>query len=215
MNPSKTLNRLAALAVSLAALPLMGQDGVEFRDAQAAQLRADKSYQLQVLDQISVRVYDEPELAMTQRIDGDGNVKLPLLEGTITLAGMTLRAAERYIERLYVEQRILKDPRVMLQIAAYSPKEIQIFGEIGREGILTFPTEINSLDIVDVIARAGGFSPTADDKNVRVSRTLPDGRLTTFEINVRDLIRGKKDGERVQSVPIYPGDLIWVDDVVF
>lgn len=171
-------------------------------------------YQLSIRDQIEISVYGEPDLAVEQRIDGRGQVRIPLL-GTTELAGMTVRDAEEYIEKAYIDNRFLRAPMVTVRVADYAPKEVAVLGAVASPGKLVFPIEANSLDIVDVISQMGGFEGIAKSDHVRVTRTGPNGATTDFTVNVERMITGRGRGEPDNKVEILPGDVIWVPERLF
>jgi polysaccharide export outer membrane protein len=175
----------------------------------------DGSYRLGKLDQIQITIFDEPDLSVAQRINGEGSVRIPLI-GVIKVAGLTISKAETRIEEAYVENQILKDPIVSIRVIDYAPKEISILGAVGSPGKLPFPTEVSSLDIVDVISKVGGFTKIARADSVRITRVGDDGREIIFTVNVESMItgRGRRSGEPAR-VPIYPGDVIWVPERMF
>ena len=175
----------------------------------------DGNYRLGKLDQIQITIFDEPDLSVASRINGEGSVRIPLI-GEIKMAGLTIRKAETLIEEAYTENQILKNPIVSIRVIEYAPKEISILGAVGSPGKLPFPTEVTSLDIVDVISKVGGFSTIARADSVRITRVGEDGREIIFTVNVESMItgRGKRDGEPTR-VPIYPGDVIWVPERMF
>jgi polysaccharide export outer membrane protein len=195
----------------LVATALTGLANPTFPVAAAA---TPANYQLSIRDQIQLIVYDEPDLSTEQRIDGRGQVRIPLI-GTTRLAGMTVREAEEYLERAYVEQQFLRNPMVSIRVADYSPKEVDVLGAVVTPGKLTFPMEANSLDIVDVISRMGGFTGIARSNRVRVTRVGRDGRETDLTVNVERMITGRGRGAREQPVDIFPGDVIWVPERLF
>lgn len=173
------------------------------------------NYELSVRDQIELIVYDEPDLTASQRIDGRGQIRVPLI-GTTRIAGMTIRQAEEYLEQAFVEKRILRHPMVTIRVADYAPKEVAVLGAVASPGKLTFPIEENSLDIVDVISQMGGFTDMARSDNVRVTRMTEGGRKIDFTVNVERMISGR--GSRRSSearVDILPGDVIWVPQRIF
>lgn len=173
------------------------------------------NYRLGKLDQIQITIFDEPDLSVAQRINGEGSVRIPLI-GVIKMAGLTISKAETAIEQSYIENEILKDPIVSIRVIEYAPKEISILGAVGSPGKLPFPTEVSSLDIVDVISKVGGFTQVARADSVRITRVGDDGREIIFTVNVESMItgRGRRSGEPAR-VPVYPGDVIWVPERMF
>ncbi len=170
------------------------------------------NYRLTYRDQIEIQIFDEPDLSSTQRIDGSGQIRVPLI-GNVTLVGKTVREAEQFIEHLYVENRILRKPMATMRVLEYVPREVNVLGEVGTPGALAFPPEIIEMDIVDVIAKAGGFTQVARKNRVEVTRLGVDGRPVVTEVNVDDMIRGRdREGRRFM---VRPGDTVSVPASIF
>lgn len=176
------------------------------------------NYQLSERDQIEIIVYDEPDLSISQRIDGRGQVRVPLL-GTTRIAGKTVREAEKLLETSYVDRRILRDPMVTIRVSEYAPKEVSVLGAVANPGRVALPIEAGSLDIVEVISNVGGFTGIARSDRVRVSRRAANGREQTFTVNVERMISGGGRRDRFQSsqrqFEVLPGDIIYVDERLF
>src|SRR5207253_5076708 len=66
-------------------------------------------------------------------------------------------------------------------------------------GTFQFPTDTTSMDIRDVIARQGGFSPVAKGDAVAVTRKQPNGRETTTIVNVDRMMRPEEHTSELQS----------------
>jgi polysaccharide export outer membrane protein len=199
-----TLGRLLAWCTVLA-VGLVGPVSAQVADDAA-------SYRLNLRDEIEVQIFDENDLNTSQRIDGRGQIRVQLV-GTVVVAGKTVREAEDFIESLYVEKRILRNPMVTIRVLQYAPREVNVLGEVGNPGAMLFPAEINEMDIVDVIAKSGGFTQLARRNRVEVTRIGPDGKATVREINVDDMIRGRsRDGARFM---VRPGDTISVPAIIF
>lgn len=164
------------------------------------------AYRLTVRDQIEVTVFEEAELSASQRIDADGQIRLGLI-GTVMIAGKTTREAEDLIEKQFVEQRFLRQPMVTVRILDYAAREAMVNGAVMSSGPFTFPAEIPTVDIVEVITKRGGFKSTARDNAVRVTRFSDKGR-ETFVVPVRDMLLGRNQ----THFPVLPGDVIYVDD---
>jgi protein involved in polysaccharide export with SLBB domain len=193
----------AAQVVAQAASPVIGAP---------AERSQDSNYLLTIRDQISISVFDEPDLSVTQRIDGNGQVRLALL-GTYRVAGMSIRQAEETIQQAYVRERFLANPMVTITVMDYAPKEISVLGEVNNPGRLSLPIELNSMDIVEVISQVGGFTNLALANSVRVTRRTESGQEIIFTVNVDSLISGRgRRGEPASRVAILPGDVVWVPE---
>lgn len=203
------------MALAAIALLSLGLSEMAAQEAPDASSQDQQNYQLTVRDQIELSVYDEPDLTVSQRIDGRGQVRVPLL-GTTRIAGMTVREAEQFLEKAYVEKRLLRHPMVTVRVADYAPKEVAVLGAVASPGKLTFPIEANSLDIVDVISQMGGFTDLARSDNVRVTRVTEGGRKIDFTVNVERMISGRGRGNNRESrIEVFPGDVIWVPQRIF
>jgi protein involved in polysaccharide export with SLBB domain len=105
-------------------------------------------------------------------------------------------------------------PIVTLDVLTYSPKEVSVLGPgIARPGQIPFPPEVERLDIVELISIAGGFTPLARMKDVKVTRNLPNGSQLVIPVNVEEMIEGRKKNRITKTIYIYQGDLIYVDEV--
>lgn len=175
----------------------------------------DPSYRLAPGDSVSVNVYDEREMSASQRLDYAGKLRLPMV-GEIKLGGLSVREAEDALEKLYVERELLKSPLVSISVSNYAIREVSVLGAVRSPGNFTFPKERDSLDIVDVITRLGGFLPTAKSDAVSVIRRKQDGKEEVSTVDVEAMIKGRRRGDTSRdSFEVYPGDRIWVPERLF
>lgn len=165
-------------------------------------------------DLIRISVFEEPELGTEQRVDGNGRIRIPLL-GNVGVAGLTIRDAEEKIEATFVEQRFLKTPQVTIYLVEHAQRQISILGQIRQPGPITFPEGMQTMNILDVISRAGGFSGIAKSNSVRVTRIGSGEKEEVFSVNVDDLISGSSQDGSKRSFLIYPGDVIFVPERLF
>ncbi len=61
-----------------------------------------KDYQIAIRDTIEFQMYNQIDMTMVQRVTSNGEIRLPLV-GTVKIAEMTLRDAERKLEGLFRE----------------------------------------------------------------------------------------------------------------
>lgn len=163
-------------------------------------------YRLSIGDEIAITVVGEPDLSESLRIDGQGRINQKFL-GLVPVAGRTVAEAERYIEQQLVEQRFLRQPVVRLKLVAYAQRGVVVFGAIERPGTVVFPPETYSMDILDVIARCGGFTSNARRASVRVKRRGADGADETLNVNIKNLLSGRES----EPFLVQPGDVVTVD----
>lgn len=175
----------------------------------------DPAYRLSLGDRISVTIFGEGDLGAQQMIDRNGLVRLPLV-GEVSVAGRSVREAEKLIEDSYRNQEMLKSPQVTLNLVGYAPREVTLLGAVRAPGTFQFPPNALSLDIRDVIARQGGFSPVAKGDAVAVTRRQPNGQEVTTVVDVdRMMFSRSRKKENSEVFLIYPGDRIFVPERLF
>lgn len=175
----------------------------------------DPAYRLAAGDSVSVNVYGEPDLSASQRLDDTGTLRLPLI-GEVKVGGLSVREAEKNLEKIYLERQILKEPLVSISVASYALREVSVLGAVRSPGNFQFPKETTSMDIVDLITRVGGFLPTAKSDAVNVVRKTPDGNERVTTIDVESMITKRRQGDvSRRDFLIYPGDRIWVPERLF
>lgn len=129
------------------------------------------TYALRASDQISINVFREPDLSLTEVMLGvDGSVSMPLL-GTIPAAGLTTRELEQDIAQRLLAAG-LRSPMVSVNIANYASHLVTVEGSVEDPGVYTFQPGSR---LSSAIAMGGGPTRTANTQQVAVFRESPDG----------------------------------------
>lgn len=208
---------ISILLIYLSGLTISQADNQASLDStheSSPEIQAISGYKLNITDELMVHVYDEPDLTLTQRIDGTGRISMPLI-GEVSLAGLTIRQAETKIQQTFIEKRILRTPQVTISIKSYAPQGISIFGQVKNPGLLEFPKERDTIDIVEAISRAGGFTGIARSSSVLVTRQNPQDGPATLTVNVNDLISERRSSANKERILLYPGDIVYVPERLF
>ncbi len=171
--------------------------------------RLARAYKLRPQDQITIEVFEEPEIGTTQRIDRAGRVRVMFL-GTVEVAGMTARQAEQHLESRFVEERYLRRPMVSVAIMEYAPRFVQISGAVARPGDVVFKPEEEKIELINAILRQGGFTEKANLRKIAISRTLDDGTEEVFIRDVNDKVKGRRGAADYEPFFLMPGDLVYV-----
>ncbi len=175
-------------------------------------MTAVKEYRLFPRDLIHVAVHDEPDVAADQRVNGAGQVNVPG-KGAVKVAGLTLVEAQKLIAKRYIDAEIFIHPEVSIGVMEYSPKEVMVLGQVGKQGKQAFPPEAGGISIVEAITGAGGLTRIAKGDAVKVTRKDEAGSEQSFTVNVEKLIQGRAaPGE---SFLLQPGDVVFVPERVF
>ena len=175
------------------------------------QTRIDNSYILAGKDVLTISVFDEDNLSTTQPIDGNNEIKMPLI-GKIKVGGLTVREAETLIEKEFIGKEYLRDPLVTIKVQ--SRKEVFVLGEVNSPGTITFKSDVNTLNIVELIAMCSGFTKLANKKTVEVSRRMNDGTFQTMRVNLEAVLqekeRDKQGDQKLEIFEVKPGDIVFV-----
>lgn len=144
---------------------------------------------------LKVTVFDEPNLSGEYVVDSNGNIALPLI-GIVQSAGSTTSDLTQSIAAALSDGGYVLVPRVSVEVANYQP--VFVLGEVNRPGEYPFTAEMNHLQ---VIAKAGGYTPRANEKIVILERSGWD--------QPRKI--------KLDSVPLSlaPGDTIIVEQSLF
>lgn len=153
----------------------------------SGKIEAPSNYVLQPSDVIKVQVFQEEDLMREVRLSQESTVSLPMI-GSINLKGKTLSEAQEMIRSLY-DRDFLVNPQVTVFIFEYSKRSVNVLGSVNTPGVVLFPQE-TGLNLLDAIARAGGFSRLADKKRLKLTRVSADGKTENFTINADEIMQG-------------------------
>ena len=158
---------------------------------------------LKVDDQIAIQVYSvDPELSApfntgaglttgsgieasmssSYTVDGEGNIDFPVL-GDIHVEGKTLAEVRKIIADEIARRGYIREPVVKASLENFT---ITILGQTGQS---VMPVKGNSINILQVIAEAGGIAAeTAKINDIMVVRTENGERKAyTLDLQTKDL----------------------------
>lgn len=168
-----------------------------------------QSAALQPGDGISISVYQDPKLDRSVIVGPTGMISFPLA-GQIRAGGLTPAALENVL-RQRLKGRFTEEPDVTVSLLGVKPLEedlkprIYITGEVLRPGFYVIRTRLN---IMQMIAEAGGFSPFAATRRIQVRRKI-DGAESIFVFNYNDFFNGTNFAD---NIGLRPGDVIIVPE---
>lgn len=160
-------------------------------------------------DVLSVNINGRPDLFVStvnllgkgiqgSRVDGSGNIQLPLA-GTVKVAGLTLTQAQAHIRESLREY--LKEPWVVVEIVEFRSHPIYLLGQFKNAGAHYMD---RPLTLVQGIAMGGGFEPNT---NLRGARLTRDNKL--IPVDVYELLAR---GDQRQNIWLKDGDTIYIPD---
>lgn len=150
---------------------------------------------------LEMDVFGAPEMSMQVRIDGAGNVTLPLI-GSIRLTGDTVVQAQSAIAKAYEDQEILKNPQVTLNILEFAAQNISVLGEVQSPGRIQL---LAPEPLGDVLALAGGESIAAGN-DIEIQHPSGHGELLSRHVHY---VQGKESAV-LQREYVEPGDTVLV-----
>ncbi len=151
--------------------------------------RASRGFALGVGDVIHINVFEEPQFSNSLVIRPDGKISLPLIS-EVYVAGLTPTAIEQLLTvRL---EKYINHPRVTVTVQEIHSRVVYVTGEVLRPGAYALAGNIN---VVQLIARAGGVTAYAKKKNVYV---LHAGTGVRTKVDYRKVLLGQHVEQNVQ-----------------
>lgn len=156
-------------------------------------------YKLGASDVIHVSVWKSAELSQTVTVRPDGFVSLPLV-GDLQAAGLTTNDLANDLKRklgVYVV-----NAQVSVSVVEIRSRQVFITGQVGKPGAYPLVTPIN---VLQLIAQAGGLNPFANRKQILILRGSKEVSQK-LRFNYIDAARG----DIKQNISLQPGDTVIV-----
>jgi polysaccharide export outer membrane protein len=150
-------------------------------------------------DELEVSVFGVPEMGAHERVDGAGNINLPLVK-SVHVAGLTSDAAEAVIEKRLRDGGFLKDPHVSIFVKEYSSSGIAVLGEVQHPGV--YPAN-GPRKLWDMILAAGGATERAGTGVLVRHRDSDQAEQRALSSNPEEAIKS--------NVEVAPGDSVVVE----
>jgi len=168
--------------------------------ARAVAVPLPAGYVIGAQDVLSIVFWRDKDMSADVVVRPDGKISLPLLnEGQA--AGFTpeeLRARLTEAATKYVE-----DPTATVVVKEIHSRNVYITGNVGKPA--TYPL-VGDMNVLQLIALAGGLQEYADAKHIVVIRS-EGGRQQYHKFNYKDVVRQKRTD---QNILLKPGDTVVV-----
>ena len=149
-------------------------------------------WKLETGDQITTKIYREPDLASQTTVSQTGEAYFPGL-GRLQVAGLTMDSLQLELTNRY--DKLVIDAAV----DAVMMRDVVIYGQVRTPGVYNVDP---SLTVLGLVAKAGGATGTG--KSVLLTLVKGDGRQFRLTREVR-----------LSSLDIVHGDAIYVQDQSF
>lgn len=145
----------------------------------------DPDYHLGAGDELSIKVFDEPDLEVDKVVvDDGGKIQFPLV-GSVTVGGLTSQEASALIEKKLGE-RFLRNPQVALNVTTLAQHFVSVEGQVTKAG--AYPVS-DDTTLLSAISMAQSPTRIARLDEVVVFRTI-DGQRFAARFNVERIRAG-------------------------
>ena len=169
----------------------------------APSVPGNQDYRLGPGDAIGVQVYQSPDLTVDARVSESGVISYPLV-GSVQLGGLTISEAEKKIADALRTGGFVKVPQVNIVLRQVRGNQVAVLGQVSRPG--RFPLETFNTRVSDMLAAAGGATPTGDD--VLIITGQRDGKPFRKVIDIPALFLNEKSEE---DILVAAGDTLYVN----
>ena len=157
-------------------------------------------YEIQPGDLLEISVWREEYLEREVIVQPDGRISFPLV-GVLDAAGSTVDEVQvRVAEQL---SQYIPEPVVTVSIKEIRGNRIYVLGQVKNPGQFIMNPRI---DVVQALALAGGTTPFAELKDIKILRRTENGEVL-IEFRYADIARGRN---LQQNIVLESGDVIIV-----
>lgn len=199
--------------------------------------KLDDERELEIGDVLAFRIVEDRSAPFSLVVTDSGQVEVPFI-GRVMAKGKTARALayeiKEELEKDHYQQATVivgldwsgtRKAGFNIEAAGYDGR-VNVWGAVGREGPIAIPST-DGLTLAEAILAAGGFTPFAKTKKVRVHRIVTPGagenspeklaasrkKLTQIIIvNVKDIM---EKGDLSKNIALKPNDVIIVEEKFF
>jgi len=203
----RSANSLFVVCAALSAIaPVWAQEATAARvgstmsAARAVAVPLPAGYVIGAQDVLSIVFWRDKDMSADVVVRPDGKISLPLLN-EVQAAGFTpeeLRARLTEAATKYVE-----DPTATVVVKEIHSRNVYITGNVAKPA--TYPL-VGDMNVLQLIALAGGLQEYADAKHIVVIRS-EGGRQQYHKFNYKDVVRQKRTD---QNILLKPGDTVVV-----
>jgi len=157
-------------------------------------------YRLGPEDVIEVSVWKEPDMTKTLIVQPDGKIFYPLI-GEVRAVGKTVKELQEEISKRL--EKFVTDAAVTVILLKTQHYKFFVTGKVNKPGEYLAGRPVS---VLQAIAIAGGLSPFASPKNIKVVRKR-GGMDEVYPFNYKDVSKGLLMS---QDIILEPGDVVVV-----
>jgi polysaccharide export outer membrane protein len=168
----------------------------------ATSISLPSDYVIGVEDRLGVVFWREQDKGLTTDVvvRPDGKISVPMLND-ISAAGLTPEQLAIAVQE--AAARYIRDAAATVIVREIHSRKVFVIGEVSKPGTVQLGSEMN---VLQVIAEAGGFLEHANKSDIAIVRT-ENGQERRFKFNYKEVVKGKKPE---QNIRLRPGDTVLV-----
>lgn len=171
--------------------------------AQPADAGADQAageYRIGAGDVLSISVWQTPDLALELAVLPDGTINFPLVGEIIARDRTVSELTDELSGRL---SSYVPDPVLTLGVSRVNSMVVYVTGKVNKPGRFRFQ---NRIDVLQALALAGGTTPFAKEKQIRIFRQQGED-THVFDFNYKEVSKGR---HMAQNILLRRGDVVIV-----
>ena len=168
--------------------------------AAAAQETPQSEYRVNAGDNLEISVWKEEDLQREVRVRPDGMISFPLA-GELAASGRTVVEITRDLEARLA--RYIPDLVITVTVVEVAGNQVFVIGQVANPGVFVMNPQ---LDVVQALSLAGGLTPFAQQKAIRILRR-EEGTQIAIRFDYTEVLQGRS---LEQNIPLKSGDIIVV-----
>jgi polysaccharide biosynthesis/export protein len=155
----------------------------------------EHEYRIRVGDQLSVKLFYNPELNHELVVRPDGKISLQLLQEVVA-AGLTPAELNEVLKQGYSKH--LEQPEITVVVNSFAGHKVYVGGEVSEPGVreLVGPTTV-----LQAVMMSRGFRETAKTDEVVVIRRGDHNQPIIFTVNTEKIVDGTGLDQDVNLIP--------------
>lgn len=162
---------------------------------------SESPYVIGIPDLLRVTVWKYPDLSVEAPVRRDGKISVPLVED-VQAAGLTPEQLASEIAKALTQ--FVTRPDVTVIVLSADSQTVTVMGGVQQSGVIPIRGDMG---VAEAIGAAGGFTPWADKRDVRVIRIV-DGERVSYRFNYKAYLSGKQGSD----ILLQAGDVIMVPE---
>lgn len=203
---------IALVMLSICTIEVNAQQDTGNQVASSVSQANGEKYRIGSGDVLSVSIYGRPQLSRDAlRVDGNGTIRLPLIEDEVKAACKTESELAQEIAERYL--KYLKNPRVEVYVKEFNSKPVAIMGAVTKPGQFQVKRPIRLLEL---LALAGGPTDKAGEEIIvsRAERAAVCGNTDVVNTNENFafVLKSVVSGESNANPYINPGEVVTIKE---